>query len=222
MVGARVSLILALHPLGAYATSGFDGSNNPSFGLRGDSTPYFYSSEITSFDDSPPEADDLIFNFVDADGVDCSDSVASVVASSLVYDNEDGGSCLVSSAIYGGNPLKDLFELFESDDEFGEDDDDDDDDDGHSSMLSNSHLYRSRALANGSAEPWKSRQSYAHAGSDAVVNMYTNLKSNMYGMQVRSSSIPTITAFGKVCRELASQKAFLVVGRLQNVGRSTA
>ena len=190
MTKLRISLIFALHPIAACAhNGGYGGNNNPDSGA-----PYFYSSEITSFDDTLPQADNMIFNFVaDADGGEFSDSVASVVASSLLYDDEDGESCLVSSSIYGGNnPFNDLFGLFESDDEFSEnddDDDDDDDDDGHSSMLSNSHLSRCRALAAGSTERWKSRQSHPKSRTKAVVNLYTDFKSNVYNIEGTSLSI---------------------------------
>ena len=84
------------------------------------------------------------------------DSTASVVSSSLLYDE----GCLVCSEALmcsGGDMIMDdmvSHPFFESDyeqDSDDDDEDDDDDDDGHSSMLSNASLRRARVSAHGAS-----------------------------------------------------------------------
>ena len=134
------TLVTIVSVAGVGATSDF-GSNNPI-----SSSPYFYSETINVFE-SESDAYDAPYT---AESEDFSDS-ASVVASSLLYE----GGCLVSSQAMmcnGGDSSSFITSFdFDSDQEFSDDEDEDDDeDDGHSSMLSNASLRRSKAMADGS------------------------------------------------------------------------
>ena len=119
------------------------GSNSGS-----DFSQYVYS-EVTSLN-LPENREVLDCN---SEYGDLSDSSASVVSSSLLYE----GGCVVSAQALmcnGGDSLNTAF-AFDSDADLQESDDednDDDDDDGHSSLLSNASLRSSVALASGSAK----------------------------------------------------------------------
>jgi len=89
---------------------------------------------------------------------------SSIVASSLLYD----GNCYVSSQSMmcneGAGAAYNLYDMFfGKDEEESEDDEDDDDDDndGHSSMLSNACLRRSRSLT-------RMKKARCYAGSTAT------------------------------------------------------
>jgi hypothetical protein len=130
------SLVAGVLVSSVSADSNFGGDPTPS--------PYYYSEinsvEYCSDADERPSHSDFD---------DMSDS-ASVVSSSLVYE----GGCFVSSQAmmcHGGeDALINSFD-FDSDEDVDSDDEDDDEDDGHSSMLSNASLYRSKTLAGGPA-----------------------------------------------------------------------
>jgi hypothetical protein len=152
MKSLSVSIISIASVARVGATSDF-GSNNPS-----SSSPYFYSETINFFE---PE-NDVQDPYTESD--DFSDS-ASVVDSSLLYE----GGCFVSSQAMmcnGGDSFMTSFE-FDSDQDFS-DDEDDDEDDGHSSMLSNVSLRRSKASADGSvSHPKPSRETAQSAPTTA-------------------------------------------------------
>ena len=125
------SVVASLAILGAAkATSDF-GNHHAS--------PYFYS-EINSME-YDAETDYQSQNVDDH----------SMENSSQVVDSLDAGGCFVSAQAImcngGGDPWY-MNAALESEDEFS-DDEDDDEDDGHSSMLSNASLRRTRALASG-------------------------------------------------------------------------
>jgi len=98
---------------------------------------------------------------------DLSDS-ASILASSLLYE----GGCFVSSQAMmcnggGDTVIESLINKFDSDEDFSDEEDEDDDDDGHSSMLSNASVRRSKALANGSIIRPKENKQPAQSASGA-------------------------------------------------------
>ena len=113
---------------------------------------YEYTSSPASFDFSVSDVDNEVTTEYFEDSHSPSSS-ASVVASSVLYD----GDCNVSveaMMCHGGGFLDHMMDssrfmdydgLFEYDDDMTDDDDDDDDNDGHSSMLSNASLRRSRS-----------------------------------------------------------------------------
>ena len=105
-------------------------------------SPYIYS-ETFSYE---PESHVDYHEELSFEPEDLSDS-SSIVSSSLIYE----GGCFVSSEAMMINGGDSIMQADESDfDEDFSDDEDDDEDDGHSSMLSNASLRRSRALASGS------------------------------------------------------------------------
>jgi hypothetical protein len=187
MTGLRLSipvLVVALNSShGAHASSGDAGGSNShptSNNLGGPSLPFFFS-EISTFEmsSSPPENDDCSKQCSDTEE-EMSDSSASVVSSSLLYD----GGCFVSSQAmmcYGGDaydviPEFDFSEeaLHDSDD----DDDENDDDDGHSSMLSNTSLSRSRKLTVGPASSSRSFRELSMTSESPAAAVTLHAKSN--------------------------------------------
>ena len=180
------------------ASSDF-GNNNP-----GSSSPYFYSETINVYE---CENDVPDYN---TDAEDYSDS-ASIVSSSLLYE----GGCLVSSQAMmcnGGDSLLTNLLDFDSDQMFSddEDEDDDDDDDGHSSMLSNSSLRRSKALADGSTshstpdrEPSQPAPTMAYYESEVQLNQQSS--SSKAALLVRGGSFASRKGiFG--CQSVLAQK----------------
>lgn len=142
MKSLGVSSVLIASVVSIAGATGDFGSNNPS-----SSTPYFYSETINVFEaendsyDSPHTTE----------SEDYSDS-SSVVSSSLLYE----GGCLVSSEamMCSGGDLSSFMTSFDIDSDLDysdDEDEDDDEDDGHSSMLSNASLRRSKVMADGSA-----------------------------------------------------------------------
>jgi hypothetical protein len=136
-------------------------ADSSNFGRDPTPSPYYYS-EINSqecFADTDDRQNQSDFD-------DLSDS-ASVVSSSLVYD----GGCFVSSQAMmcngGENALIDTFD-FDSDEDIDSDDEDDDEDDGHSSMLSNASLRRSKTLAGGPATGSSSKGNLRQSTSNSA------------------------------------------------------
>ena len=135
------------------------------FGGRPSGTPYYYSEINSSEYDA--ETDYLSLN----DNDEFAETSAQVVSSLSL----DGGCFVSSQAIMcngGGDPLLYMDAALDSDQDFSEDEDDDEDD-GHSSMLSNKSLTRSKALVGGSAaSTLKSHNSNQHSSNDGESSYY--------------------------------------------------
>jgi hypothetical protein len=184
MKSLSVSIISIASVVGVGATSDF-GGNNPS-----SSSPYFYSETFNVFE---PE-NDVQDPYTESD--DFSDS-ASVVASSLLYE----GGCLVSSQAMmcnGGDSFITSIE-FDSDQDFS-DDEDDDEDDGHSSMLSNVSLRRSKSLADGSVSHPKADREPAQSART------TEYYVEEIRLNKQSSTQAAFMAGGKVFNDITRQK----------------
>jgi hypothetical protein len=134
-------------------------SGDPSSAQRPDVTAYAFvrkssKDEVDGTSTTSSQKDSIVSNSHQSKSRSTS---SSVVSSSLLYD----GGCVVSAEAImcsGGDSAYDkFFSLMnfggdEYDDE-EESDDDDDDDDGHSSMLSNASLRRSKVGANQYQQP---------------------------------------------------------------------
>ena len=132
---------------------GSSDSSDPRFNPSDVSQYLFAQVSVDPLQDSinlSSETESLMFYSDSEEQTD--DSTSSIVSSSLLYD----GGCLVSSQALmcnGGDlfmenmPSQHTF--FDSEYENDSDDDDDDDDDGHSSMLSNASVRRSRVSTSG-------------------------------------------------------------------------
>lgn len=154
-----------------------DNNNHPNF-LPSDASQYTFNQHVSidPLQDSvnvSAETEALMFYSEDDESEASESSVPSVVTSSLLYE---GGSVVSTEAITcnGGGDLSSFaavpeFDIethgFESEYDFNdsddEDDGEDDDDDGHSSMLSNASLRRSRTLAyaaTGSSQQYRANE----------------------------------------------------------------
>lgn len=157
----RLSLLLAFYGSLLWGGEHAYASLDPRDFGSGGSTPFTYYSQSVTLDLSSdncaePRNDDL---------------EPQIVANELVYSDDEGEECLVSSQAImcnggelfsteltqeGAPGFVDLQEDTESDDE---NEDDDDDNDGHSSMLSNASLHRTRAFAGGPSSSTSSSSS---------------------------------------------------------------
>ncbi len=130
------SVVLALTIMGVVkAASDFHGGPQ-------NASPYFYS-EINSMEYDTETDYQAQFD------TDERTEGSSQLVSSLSFD----GGCFVSAQAImcnggAGDPLLSM-DAWESEEDLSEDEDNDDDDDGHSSMLSNASVRRSKALASG-------------------------------------------------------------------------
>jgi hypothetical protein len=160
MKGLGLSLIFVVEAVANSDLGGphFSGTTSPGsiskpscstiFVRGGDDQPTFLFSEVSSEDfDSETE----FFERHRYESEDFSDSTPIVASSQVLYEG-----CFVQSEamLYNDRPDA-ILNGFDLDDFYGDsdDDEDDDDNDGHSSMLSNSSLRRSKVGADGSYSP---------------------------------------------------------------------
>lgn len=179
------SVVSALAILGvASAASDFGG--NPA------SSPYYYSEINSSEYDAETD-------YQSQNDFDEYAETSSQVVSSLTFD----GGCFVSAQAImcngGGDPLLYMDAAFESEEGFS-DDEDDDEDDGHSSMLSNSSLRRSKALATGSGASTPRLQNSNHPPKtsgettyyEGEVRLQRNPAATRAALQLRGGSLSPI------------------------------
>ena len=152
-------------------------------------------NQQASYTSSPFDFDLSSVSDVDTESFDDPAASASIVASSVLYD----GDCYVSSEAMmchgGGGDMMDRFinnydGLFEDDEEASdEDDDDDDDNDGHSSMLSNASLQRSKSVTRGdNAQCYASgrkRSALSNTEHTTYTNKVVKLDNNMLQLHHR-------------------------------------
>lgn len=190
------SVVSALVIFGAArATSDFGGDPH------GVGSPYYYSEINSSEYDAESDYQSQNDN-------DESAEMSSRIVSSLTFD----GGCFVSAQAImcngGGDPLFYMDTALDSDEAYS-DDDDDEDDDGHSSMLSNASLKRSKALVGGpAASATKSQNSNGqlHFASHApqyggTTRLRRNPAATFAALQVRGGSISSI-ANNELARKL--------------------